>query len=803
MRNRFNKKGQIAILIALAFGLIFLLIAMVVNIGFLVAAKINLQNSVDMAAYAGAAQQARYLTEIGKWNYEMRRNYKAMSFDYMVAMNAERNQADFKDYMTSSNITKVPVACASLQRQGSQGGLIVKSKLCQNAFDANDINIASILQKSEEALNAGSLAAVAACTGDPTSDACNSATSAAGQQIASDKSLKDLASDESMKYGNYEDKSYNYNRRLIGWMLHDYRHLQSRIRGVHFGNIDIGKYDKTGRWTFIKEKTTPVIFNNAPISVAAKVLNGYTNLNGPAPNAGQPMLLDTNGQSLKNPIHNAAYETFKRNLLEIISDKAQLYHLVPSAASSSNNITLQEFSGPYLRLNNHDVSFFVRYILIKKASPDTYQSFLVTPQRVTNFPIGVAKDNRVMTYYTVVGVASTGNIPFNVFFGSGQASQEPSLVAVAAARPFGSRIGPFIDNNCDDLYNPSGGDPTACTKNGLDPLYPFFKGSSPKVHPNFSITDKDKTLGVKLSMSQTEYNPSTDPSFPVHVEAYSMTYDGTGRSRNYLQPDGTNQKDDGFNDRNQNVNEPGFFDNDDVRLHPMGTKDSVIAWSSIGTTQLPPSVTTKVDSYEGYLEKYATAGGAILQLPQVPERKTTDGEYKVYVFRYPAPKNNEWDINGLTTRTDNTRMEKAFANAMAVSSFELIRYILPYKNTSGQQSSTLNSALNYVTDQSNYMSQIFTGSSKRVGTTGSDNQPASTFITSEGAEVLGINTANDVFAESYAAWRTGTRGYRVKLMNIHDLLAGGTNTSQNLLSNTYTIPLPEGDMQLDLSKINY
>ncbi|MFH1223026.1 MAG: Tad domain-containing protein, partial [Pseudomonadota bacterium] len=134
MRDRFNKKGQIAILIAMSFGLIFLLIAMVVNIGFLVAAKINLQNAVDLAAYAGAAQQARYLTEIGKWNYEMRRNYKAMSFDYMVAMNAERQPAAFKDYMT--NGASFPIACASLQRQG--GGPpspFSISILCQKFFD--------------------------------------------------------------------------------------------------------------------------------------------------------------------------------------------------------------------------------------------------------------------------------------------------------------------------------------------------------------------------------------------------------------------------------------------------------------------------------------------------------------------------------------------------------------------------------------------------------------------------------------------------------------------------------------------
>ncbi|MFN9066527.1 MAG: pilus assembly protein TadG-related protein, partial [Bdellovibrionales bacterium] len=44
-----NKKGQVAIFIALLFQVLFLFFAMVVNVGLLVHHKINLQNSVDLA----------------------------------------------------------------------------------------------------------------------------------------------------------------------------------------------------------------------------------------------------------------------------------------------------------------------------------------------------------------------------------------------------------------------------------------------------------------------------------------------------------------------------------------------------------------------------------------------------------------------------------------------------------------------------------------------------------------------------------------------------------------------------------
>src|SRR4051812_49183793 len=69
-----------------------LFFAFVVNTGMLVNAKINLQNAADLAAYAGAATQARQLTQISYLNYEMRRQYKKVLLRYYVMGNmAQRN----------------------------------------------------------------------------------------------------------------------------------------------------------------------------------------------------------------------------------------------------------------------------------------------------------------------------------------------------------------------------------------------------------------------------------------------------------------------------------------------------------------------------------------------------------------------------------------------------------------------------------------------------------------------------------------------------------------------------------------
>lgn len=57
---------------------------MVVNVGMLVHHKINLQNSVDLAAYYGAMKQSQMMNAIGHVNYQIRQAYKLLMFRYHV-----------------------------------------------------------------------------------------------------------------------------------------------------------------------------------------------------------------------------------------------------------------------------------------------------------------------------------------------------------------------------------------------------------------------------------------------------------------------------------------------------------------------------------------------------------------------------------------------------------------------------------------------------------------------------------------------------------------------------------------------
>ena len=79
-----NQKGQVALFVALIFQIIFVLFALVINVGLIVHHKINLQQSTDLAAYYGAMKQAEVLNVIGHINFQMRQAWKLMTWRYRI-----------------------------------------------------------------------------------------------------------------------------------------------------------------------------------------------------------------------------------------------------------------------------------------------------------------------------------------------------------------------------------------------------------------------------------------------------------------------------------------------------------------------------------------------------------------------------------------------------------------------------------------------------------------------------------------------------------------------------------------------
>src|ERR1039457_2966853 len=102
MRNKLlGQKGQVSILVAIIFQIVFIFFAMVINVGLLVHDKINLQNSVDIAAYYGAMKQAEVLNAIAHVNYELRQIYKLLNWRMWSLGDAGRNP-DFLAYMAGT-----------------------------------------------------------------------------------------------------------------------------------------------------------------------------------------------------------------------------------------------------------------------------------------------------------------------------------------------------------------------------------------------------------------------------------------------------------------------------------------------------------------------------------------------------------------------------------------------------------------------------------------------------------------------------------------------------------------------------
>ena len=83
-RDFLGQKGQMALFVALIFQVLFVLFSMVVNVGLLIHHKINLQNSVDLAAYYGAQKQAEMLNALAHINYQIRQSWKLLSWRVRV-----------------------------------------------------------------------------------------------------------------------------------------------------------------------------------------------------------------------------------------------------------------------------------------------------------------------------------------------------------------------------------------------------------------------------------------------------------------------------------------------------------------------------------------------------------------------------------------------------------------------------------------------------------------------------------------------------------------------------------------------
>jgi len=115
-----------AIFVALIFQVLFVFFAMIINVGLLVHDKINLQNSLDIAAIYGAQRQAEILNAIAHSNYQIRQSWKLLSFRVRVIGDSGRNTHPSRFLQASGDLIDpsavAPTVCIDNDLWASDGG---------------------------------------------------------------------------------------------------------------------------------------------------------------------------------------------------------------------------------------------------------------------------------------------------------------------------------------------------------------------------------------------------------------------------------------------------------------------------------------------------------------------------------------------------------------------------------------------------------------------------------------------------------------------------------------------------------
>lgn len=165
MMTRFirNTRGQVAIFIALMFQVLFLFFAMIVNVGLLVHHKINLQNSVDLAAYYGASKQAEVLNAISHVNYQIRQSWKLLVWRQKVLGTAgidpasatfpygklnsggvpQEILAGVSGNSDTSKVFELPTACLTYSPHEISGNSNRAENFCRKMYEATFIKLPS------------------------------------------------------------------------------------------------------------------------------------------------------------------------------------------------------------------------------------------------------------------------------------------------------------------------------------------------------------------------------------------------------------------------------------------------------------------------------------------------------------------------------------------------------------------------------------------------------------------------------------------------------------------------------------
>ncbi len=393
-----------SVLIVLSLIPLFTLFAFVINVGMLVNAKISLQNAADLAAYAGAATQARQLTHISHLNYQMRQAYKKFLFRYYVLGNMSMR------CFPRGNAQHCVQSGGSGEASGATN---FDWKNPGSTYPgAPSVCVAVSSENNVCQLSAEGVPVVQAPPCFPTDPICGQLQTTA-QQIANLQrqscNANTVVNQELLTYWLY---STNKDTRL-----QTQTNLSTLVKDLGLVPENLSHYQRI--------KTVQNMYINAPpkTGVTRRRIADLSDI--PDQVANERTIL--------------AFETARGNLNENVfdHDTVEMTELLPA---DNRQLVLEpiqaEFDALYTIIDTNNIPS-------GGGGPGGRACPLLVQKLRAKPYLGVYKDSSERVYYAVK-LTAKAKIFFNPF-PFGNPAPEIELTAYAAAQPFGSRIGPKLE----------------------------------------------------------------------------------------------------------------------------------------------------------------------------------------------------------------------------------------------------------------------------------------------------------------------------------------------------------------------
>lgn len=462
--KKWKEAGQLSIFLGMSTLVVTTFIAFVVNVGLFVKAKINLQNAVDSAAYAGAAVQARQLTNMGYLNWELRNNYKEWLFKYYVFGNIGLDAIE-NDTNIDTGSEPTPGCTAPNAPGGSiqlNPGLGMNFRLRQfrgsdcryyNASVFDRFNVPSVC------VHFGSNNNICELVTQPGLPRFNTV----GLPSISEQHESLLNSIVSTKAADCSNRT---NINLGTTVLWTYGTGNANI----FPGIPEIASERVGAWVQALElglrmRNLERIMNQPPQDFICRGGSGCTNAQELDANDNPLPFLERTSKAFWTGYRNLSGGSKKGSDQRDFASTFRLREIPPNVVDINEN----SLSG--LLINTDSTANFQKYYVDLKVMPVNYALFYTsfypysdefrassgipaeatcggtkTAMPVPGYILGFSKNPKVPTYYAVEGQAEFMGLFFPFLKDDGI-----TLKTYASAKPFGGRIGPALfDAGSDD-----------------------------------------------------------------------------------------------------------------------------------------------------------------------------------------------------------------------------------------------------------------------------------------------------------------------------------------------------------------